>query len=146
MELIVKNRVLLDKTFSNKEEAIKEMAKLFLEEGIVEDYDKYVESLFDRENIAPTAVGYEVGLPHGKSDAVTRPAVAFARLNEEILWDSEENENAKFIFMLAIPNAAAGNEHINILVNLSKKILDDDFRDLITKATSTEEIVKAINE
>lgn len=146
MELIVKNRVLLDKTFSNKEEAIKEMAKLFLEEGIVEDYDKYVESLFDRENIAPTAVGYEVGLPHGKSDAVIRPAVAFARLNEEILWDSEENENAKFIFMLAIPNAAAGNEHINILVNLSKKILDDDFRDLITKATSTEEIVKAINE
>lgn len=146
MELIVKNRVLLDKTFSNKEEAIKEMAKLFLEEGIVEDYDKYVESLFDRENIAPTAVGYEVGLPHGKSDAVTRPAVAFARLNEEILWDSEENENAKFIFMLAIPNVAAGNEHINILVNLSKKILDDDFRDLITKATSTEEIVKAINE
>lgn len=146
MELIVKNRVLLDKTFSNKEEAIKEMAKLFLEEGIVEDYEKYVESLFDRENIAPTAVGYEVGLPHGKSDAVIRPAVAFARLNEEILWDSEENENAKFIFMLAIPNAAAGNEHINILVNLSKKILDDDFRDLITKATSTEEIVKAINE
>ncbi|NME35313.1 MULTISPECIES: PTS sugar transporter subunit IIA [Fusobacterium] len=146
MELIVKNRVLLDKTFSNKEEAIKEMAKLFLEEGIVEDYKKYVESLFERENIAPTAVGYEVGLPHGKSDAVTRPAVAFARLNEEILWDSEENENAKFIFMLAIPNAAAGNEHINILVNLSKKILDDDFRDLITKATSTEEIVKAINE
>ncbi len=145
MELISKKRVLLDVEFSSKEEAIKEMAKVFLEEGIVEDYDLYLKSLLEREEISPTAVGYDVGLPHGKSDTVKYPAVAFARLKNEVVWDKEEEDNAKYIFMLAIPNEAAGNEHINILVNLSKKILDDDFRETIEKATTIETILDTIN-
>lgn len=144
MALINANRILLNKTMKNKNEAIKEMAKLFVEDGVVDNYDEYLKSLMDREAIAETAVGYEVGLPHGKSTAVKYPAVAFARLSKDIMWSEEEQETAKFIFMLAIPTAA-GNEHINILVNLSKKILDDDFRELLSKSNDVEEIMNAIN-
>ena len=121
MALINANRILLNKTMKNKNEAIKEMAKLFVEDGVVDNYDEYLKSLMDREAIAETAVGYEVGLPHGKSTAVKYPAVAFARLSNDIMWSEEEQETAKFIFMLAIPSAAAGNEHINILVIFLKK-------------------------
>ncbi len=145
MELINTNRILLNKVMKNKNEAIKEMAKLFVEDGIVDNYDEYLKALMDREAIAETAVGYEVGLPHGKSAAVKYPAVAFARLSNDIMWSEEEQETAKYIFMLAIPSAAAGNEHINILVNLSKKILDDDFRELLSKSNDVKEIMDAIN-
>ena len=107
MALINANRILLNKTMKNKNEAIKEMAKLFVEDGVVDNYDEYLKSLMDREAIAETAVGYEVGLPHGKSTAVKYPAVAFARLSKDIMWSEEEQETAKFIFMLAIPTAAA---------------------------------------
>lgn len=145
MALVTKNRILLNENATDKNELIKKIAKLFVEDGVVENYDAYVEALMERERIAPTAVGFEVGLPHGKSSAVKYPAAAFARLTNPIMWCEEEEEKAQYIFMLAIPTAAAGNEHINILVDLSKKILDDDFRELLSKTDDVEQIMSAIN-
>lgn len=145
MALVTANRVLLNEPATSKNELIRKMAKLFVEDGVVDDYEAYVTALMEREAIAPTAVGYEVGLPHGKSAAVKYPAAAFARLSAPVMWNQEDDENAEYIFMLAIPTAAAGNEHINILVDLSKKILDDDFRELLSKSNDVEEILNAIN-
>lgn len=145
MALVTANRILLNENATNKKELIKRMAKLFVEDGVVDDYETYVAALMEREAIAPTAVGFDVGLPHGKSTAVKYPAAAFARLTTPIIWNEEEDEVAEYIFMLAIPTTAAGNEHINILVELSKKILDDDFRELLSKSNNIEEILKAIN-
>lgn len=145
MKLINENRILIDEIFKTKKEVLEKMGALFLKDGIINDYEVYLNSLLERENISPTAVGYSVGLPHGKSNVVNCPSVAFARLKEEILWDEEENEMVKYIFMLAIPDSEAGNQHINILVDLSKKILDDDFREKLSNETSKKKIMDTIN-
>ena len=145
MSLIVENLVMLDVECATKEEVIKMMAKKVADEGIAESYEEYLDSLMKREEIAATAVGYDVGLPHGKSTTVKTAAVAFARLKNPVLWSEEENENAKMVFMLAIPDGEKGSTHINILVDLSKKILDDDFRAGLENAKTVEEAVKLIN-
>lgn len=146
MSLTVENLVMLDVECTTKEEVIKMMAKKVADEGIAESYEEYLDSLMKREEIAATAVGYDVGLPHGKSTTVKRAAVAFARLKNPVLWSADEDEYAKMVFMLAIPDGEKGTTHINILVDLSKKILDDDFRAGLEKATTAEEAVKLINE
>ncbi len=146
MALTMENLVMLDVECTSKKEVIEMMAKKVADEGIAENYEMYLDSLFKREEIAPTAVGYDVGLPHGKSETVKRAAVAFARLKNPVLWSEEEDEYAKMVFMLAIPDGEKGTTHINILVDLSKKILDDDFRAGLEKATTVEEVVKLINE
>ena len=145
MSLTVENLVMLDVECATKEEVIKMMAKKVADEGIAESYEEYLDSLMKREEIAATAVGYDVGLPHGKSTTVKTAAVAFARLKNPVLWSEEENENAKMVFMLAIPDGEKGSTHINILVDLSKKILDDDFRAGLENAKTVEEAVKLIN-
>ena len=146
MALTVENLVMLDVECATKEEVIKMMAKKVADEGIAENYEEYLDSLMKREEIAATAVGYDVGLPHGKSTTVKRAAVAFAGLKNPVLWSADEDEYAKMVFMLAIPDGEKGTTHINILVDLSKKILDDDFRAGLEKATTAEEAVKLINE
>lgn len=146
MALTVENLVMLDVECATKEEVIKMMAKKVADEGIAESYEEYLDSLMKREEIAATAVGYDVGLPHGKSTTVKRAAVAFARLKNPVLWSVDEDEYAKMVFMLAIPDGEKGTTHINILVDLSKKILDDDFRAGLEKAATAEEAVKLINE
>ena len=128
-----------------KKEIIEILAKKVADEGIAENYEDYLAALMAREEIAATAVGYDVGLPHGKSTTVKTAAVAFARLKNPVLWSEEENENAKMVFMLAIPDGEKGSTHINILVDLSKKILDDDFRAGLENAKTVEEAVKLIN-
>ena len=122
------------------------MAKKITDEGIAENYEEYLDSLLKREEISATAVGYDVGLPHGKSTTVKRAAVAFARLKNPVLWSEEEDEYAKMVFMLAIPDGEKGTTHINILVDLSKKILDDDFRAGLEKAATAAEAAALIND
>ena len=145
MALTVENLIVLDAECTSKREVIEMMAKKITDEGIAENYEEYLDSLLKREEISATAVGYDVGLPHGKSTTVKTAAVAFARLKNPVLWSEEENENAKMVFMLAIPDGEKGSTHINILVDLSKKILDDDFRAGLENAKTVEEAVKLIN-
>lgn len=145
MALTMENLVMLDVECASKQEVIEMMAKKVADEGIAENYEEYLAALMAREEIAATAVGYDVGLPHGKSTTVKTAAVAFARLKNPVLWSEEEDEYAKMVFMLAIPDGEKGTTHINILVDLSKKILDDDFRNGLEKAAAAEEAVALIN-
>lgn len=145
MALTMENLVMLDVECASKQEVIEMMAKKVADEGIAENYEEYLAALMAREEIAATAVGYDVGLPHGKSTTVKTAAVAFARLKNPVLWSEEEDEYAKMVFMLAIPDGEKGTTHINILVDLSKKILDDDFRNGLEKAATAEEAVALIN-
>ncbi len=146
MALTVENLIVLDAECTSKREVIEMMAKKITDEGIAENYEEYLDSLLKREEISATAVGYDVGLPHGKSTTVKRAAVAFARLKNPVLWSEEEDEYAKMVFMLAIPDGEKGTTHINILVDLSKKILDDDFRAGLEKAATAAEAAALIND
>ena len=146
MALTVENLIVLDAECTSKREVIEMMAKKITDEGIAENYEEYLDSLLKREEISATAVGYDVGLPHGKSTTVKRAAVAFARLKNPVLWSEEEDEYEKMVFMLAIPDGEKGTTHINILVDLSKKILDDDFRAGLEKAATAAEAAALIND
>ena len=146
MALTVENLIVLDAECTSKREVIEMMAKKITDEGIAENYEEYLDSLLKREEISATAVGYDVGLPHGKSTTVKRAAVAFARLKNPVLWSEEEDEYAKMVFMLAIPDGEKVTTHINILVDLSKKILDDDFRAGLEKAATAAEAAALIND
>ncbi len=146
MGLITEKLVMLELDCSTKKEVMEKMAKAISDEGFVEDYEEFLTALHRREDIAPTAVGYDVGLPHGTSKTVKKPGIAFARLKTPIMWNVEEKEIAKMVFMLAIPDEGKGTEKISVLINLSKKILDDSFREKVMRASKIDEIVKLINE
>lgn len=147
IQLTNESMILLDIDETSKEEVIKKIAETINRQGIIENYTEFEKALFAREDIGATAVGYNFGLPHGKSKTVKKPAVAFAILRNPIIWATEddEEEEAKYVFMIAIPDSQAGNEHINILVNLSKKILDDDFREKLINVKNEVEAVNLIN-
>lgn len=139
--------IILDECFETKEEVIIQMAKSISNQGIVESYEEFLSALLKREEDSPTSVGYDFGLPHGKSKTVKRPAIAFARLKNEVTWCIEdgEEEKIKYVFMIAIPEAQAGDAHISILVNLSKKILDDEFREKLISVNEKMLAVELIN-
>ena len=130
----------------SKEEIIEILGKKLVETGFVTDYDSFIESIYKREEIAPTTVGYDIGLPHGKGACVKESAVAFMRVKNPTLWSIQDNEKVKMIFMLAVSEEQGKATHNDILIELSKKILDSKFREKIEKSNNIEEIVKLINE
>lgn len=130
----------------SKEEAIKKLADKLEEAGFLTSCNKFLESVYLREEIAPTTVGYGIGLPHGKGSCVKESVVAFMRVKNPILWNIQDDEKVKIVFMLAVSEEEGKGTHNDILVELSKKILDSNFRNRIENSSSIEEIVKLINE
>ncbi len=45
-----------------------------------------------------------------------------------------DGTKARLVFMIAVPEAAAGDEHLRILALLSRKLMDAGFRERLSSA------------
>ncbi|MGI5469073.1 fructose-specific PTS transporter subunit EIIC [Streptomyces sp. CA-132043] len=131
---------------SEKEAAIREMAELAAGTGKVADVDELVRVALAREAQGTTGLGEEIAIPHAKTDAVTAPVVGFARSPEGIDWGSLDGTLAKLVFMISVPEAAAGDEHLRILALLSRKLMDTDFRARLQAAPDSDAIMAVLAE
>ncbi|MFF1453108.1 fructose-specific PTS transporter subunit EIIC [Streptomyces sp. NPDC058274] len=130
----------------DKESAIREMAGLLAASGRVDDVEELVRTALRREAQGTTGLGEEIAIPHAKTDAVSAPVVGFARSAEGIEWGALDDTRAKLVFMIAVPEAAAGDEHLRILALLSRKLMDPAFRERLTAAGDTAAILDVLRE
>ncbi|NNN37147.1 PTS transporter subunit EIIA [Streptomyces sp. S3(2020)] len=131
---------------AGKESAIREMAGLLARTGKVTDVDELVATALRREEQGTTGLGEEIAIPHAKTDAVSAPVVGFARSAEGIEWGSLDGTRAKLVFMIAVPEAAAGDEHLRILASLSRKLTDAGFRERLTAAPDERAVLGVLGE
>lgn len=142
-DLITKELIVLDLDVNSKEEAINELAKVIEKQGRLINFDGFVKQVFKREEDFPTAIGFSVSIPHGKCDSVNCAALAFARLKNEIQWSEEEKVG--YVFLIAVPEAEAGNTHLQILAQISRKLMRDEFREQLKNATEIDELLKLLS-
>ncbi|WP_327717458.1 fructose-specific PTS transporter subunit EIIC [Streptomyces sp. NBC_00490] len=129
-----------------KEAAVREMAGLLARTGKVSDVDELVTTALRREEQGTTGLGEEIAIPHAKTDAVSAPVVGFARSTEGIEWGSLDGTRARLVFMIAVPEAAAGDEHLRILALLSRKLMDAGFRERLTAAPDERAVLEVLSE
>ncbi|MFI5526743.1 fructose-specific PTS transporter subunit EIIC [Streptomyces platensis] len=129
-----------------KEPAIREMAELVATSGKVADVDELVRVALVREAQGTTGLGEEIAIPHAKTDAVTAPVVGFARSADGIDWGSLDGTRARLVFLIAVPEAAAADEHLRILALLSRKLMDADFRARLQGAEGEAGILRVLGE
>ncbi|MFI6491857.1 fructose-specific PTS transporter subunit EIIC [Streptomyces sp. NPDC050564] len=130
----------------DKESAIREMAGLLAATGKVADVEELVRTALRREEQGTTGLGEEIAIPHAKTDAVTAPIVGFARSAEGIEWGALDGTKAKLVFMISVPEAAAGDEHLRILALLSRKLVDPGFRERLTAAPDERAVLGVLGE
>ncbi|MFI9172275.1 fructose-specific PTS transporter subunit EIIC [Streptomyces lincolnensis] len=130
----------------DKEGAIREMAELLARAGEVTDVEELVATALRREAQGTTGLGEEIAIPHAKTDAVTAPVVGFARSAEGVEWGSLDGTKARLVFMIAVPEAAAGDEHLRILALLSRKLVDPGFRERLTAAPDARAVLGVLSE
>ena len=140
---INENNIILNMETEDKREIINKMTETISEEKLL-NKEKFIEDVFKREEMENTVVGFKVAIPHGKSEFINSPQIVFAKLKEEIFW-GDPDEKVKYIFLLGVPSESAG-EHIKILMNLSKKILDEKFREKLEMTDDKGELLKIITE
>ncbi|WP_159061042.1 PTS sugar transporter subunit IIA, partial [Streptomyces hygroscopicus] len=99
-----------------------------------------------REEQGTTGLGEEIAIPHAKTDAVTAPVVGFARSPEGIEWGAPDGTKARLVFMIAVPEAAAGDEHLRILARLSRTLMAAEFRERLLGAADVGAILRVLGE
>lgn len=130
---------------SDKDYAINKMVELASKSGLMTDIDKVRQCVFDRENLVSTGVGKGFAIPHGKTDEIKDIVAAFSILKEPIDFDSIDLEPVKFIFLI-IGKETLLNAHIKLLSRISRLMNKDEFRDKLSEAKSTEEVLKLFND
>ncbi|MEU9796548.1 fructose-specific PTS transporter subunit EIIC [Streptomyces sparsogenes] len=128
----------------DKEAAIREMAELLAASGRVADVAGLVRAALAREEQGTTGLGEEIAIPHAKTDAVTGPVVGFARSPEGIEWGAPDGTKARLVFMIAVPEAAAGDEHLRILALLSRKLMSAEFRERLLGAADEAAVLRGL--
>ena len=140
---INENNIILNLNTEDKSLIIDKMVDTIPETKLI-DKKKFIGDIMKREEMENTVVGFKVAIPHGKSEFISIPQIVFAKLEKEIFW-GDPDETVKYIFLLGVPNASA-SEHIEILMKLSKKILDEKFREKLEFTNDKEELLKIILE
>ncbi len=141
-QIITKELIVLDLDVNTKEEAIDELSKVLEEQGRLISCDGFLEQVFSREDLCSTAIGFDVAIPHGKCDGVKDASLAFAKLKNEIKWC--EDEVVKYVFLIAVPEAEAGDTHLKILAQISRNLMKDEFREELNKATEKSQFLELL--
>lgn len=145
-KVLTKEAFVLDREpFSTKEEMFVFMAKKFMNAGIIGDEKEFINALEEREAIGSTYMGNFIGLPHGKSITVKKPAIGFCRCKEPFTYKSfGEEGQVKYVFMLAITEKQGADHYMRVLAKLAGLLTHQEFLDILDTGTSYEEIMKMI--
>ncbi|WP_339018637.1 fructose-specific PTS transporter subunit EIIC [Corynebacterium simulans] len=141
--LITTDLVALDADFGDSvESVITNLATLVHETGRATSAEGLAQPAIDREAKAGTGVPGGVAIPHCRSEVVTEPTLAFARLSRGVDFSGPDGD-AKLVFLIAAP-AGGGKAHLKILSKLARALVKKDFLEALRTAATKDEIVKLV--
>lgn len=135
----------VDLDVADKEQAIKKIIEIASRSGKIIDVAKVTQTIFEREKLVSTGVGKGFAIPHGKTDSIMDVVAAFAITKEPIEFDSIDGEPVNFIFLL-IGKESLLNTHIKLLSRISRLMNKEEFREKLSEAKSSEEVLDIFKE
>ncbi|HDR4463839.1 TPA: PTS fructose transporter subunit IIABC [Bacillus cereus] len=129
-----------------RDDIIDEMIQKLKQVGALHSVTEFKQAIMNREQESTTGIGINIAIPHGKSATVRKPSVVFGIKQSGIDWNSLDGTEAKLIFMIAVPKGNEGNEHLKILQMLSRKLMDDSYRERLLSVQTKAEAYKLLDE
>ncbi|EFH7984496.1 PTS 2-O-a-mannosyl-D-glycerate transporter subunit IIABC [Escherichia coli] len=137
----------LNARFTSREEAIHALTQRLAALGKISSTEQFLEEVYRRESLGPTALGEGLAVPHGKTAAVKEAAFAVATLSEPLQWEGVDGPEAvDLVVLLAIPPNEAGTTHMQLLSALTTRLADDEIRARIQSATTPDELLSALDD
>ncbi|EFJ6931507.1 PTS 2-O-a-mannosyl-D-glycerate transporter subunit IIABC [Escherichia coli] len=137
----------LNARFTSREEAIHVLTQRLAALGKISSTEQFLEEVYRRESLGPTALGEGLAVPHGKTAAVKEAAFAVATLSEPLQWEGVDGPEAvDLVVLLAIPPNEAGTTHMQLLTALTTRLADDEIRARIQSATTPDELLSALDD
>jgi PTS system nitrogen regulatory IIA component len=127
---------------TSKKRAFEEAGLLFenlhaLNRAVVAD------SLFARERLGSTGLGYGVAIPHGRIKGLKSPLAAVFLLAEPIGFDAPDEKPVSLMIFLLVPEAST-QKHLEILSEIAEMLSDAVLRDKLKSCTDAVQLHQLI--
>lgn len=142
-QLINANLIQLDLQANTKQAVFEELIDILHSQGRISDKAAFLQDIQAREELGNTGFEDGVAIPHAKSAAVTQPAVAIGVSKQGIEYGAEDGLPSKLFFMIASPDGG-DNHHIEVLAELSSKLIEEGFIDAFLNAENTEQALQLL--
>lgn len=142
-ELITPERVACDVEAQSKKKSLELVSDLIAQaEDSISSLD-VSESLRARERLGGTGVGHGVAIPHGRLKGTNNTLGAFIRLKEGVDFDSADRKPVDLIFALLVPEEST-DEHLKVLAKLASMFSNEEFREKLRTASSSQAIYQLL--
>ncbi len=129
---------------TDKKTVITELVDLLDFNKLLLDRDMALEAVLTREETRSTGIGSGIAIPHGKCKAVKELVMALGVTAEPIDFGSVDGKPVKIIILLVSPSNQTG-PHIQALAKISRLMLDEEFRQALENATSTDQAYELLS-
>lgn len=144
-DLLRQDLMIFDLEHTEKEAVIEEMVSKLDVQGVISDKEIFKQGILDREAQTSTGLGDGIAMPHSKNQAVEEPAVLFAKSTKGVEYEALDGQPVELFFMIAAPEG--GNDlHLNVLAQLSRKLVDPNIVAELKQATSAEDVYAVFEE
>lgn len=143
-DLLSTSAIKLNGNVQNKEDVINQMVDLMANNGNIINKDEYKRVVLQREKEGTTGIGEGIAIPHGKTDAVSKPGLSAMVIPNGVEFESLDGQPARLIFLIAAPNSK-DNIHLDVLSRLSMLLMDPKFREELLNAETPAEFMLCID-
>lgn len=128
----------------DKHDVIRALAGVVADAGRAADQDRLVEDAFAREATSATGLPGGIAIPHCRTEGVTEPVLAFARLSPTVDFGAKDGD-ADLVFLIAAP-AGGDNTHLQLLTKLARALVKKEFTEALRHAGSADEVAALVTE
>lgn len=127
----------------DKQGVLREFARLLKSRNRVNDEEKLVRLLLEREALGSTGIGDGVAIPHAKLSPCPDMIVAFGRSSRGVDFQAMDTKPVNLFFLLITPEDKPG-DHLKALARISRIIRNPDLRESLRTAPHWQELQRLI--
>jgi nitrogen PTS system EIIA component len=136
--------VVLDLDVGSKKRLFEQIGLLF-ENSRQIPRARVFDSLFDREKLGSTGLGYGVAIPHGRLKNLKDTLCAFVRTQLPVPFESPDGQPVRLVLAMLVPEHAT-EQHLELLSDLAQMFSDQGLREKLLAADSVEAAHRLLTE
>lgn len=129
-----------------KDDALQEMVEAMVRAGRLKEGGILLEMLRQREQLGSTGIGRGVAVPHGRTLAMSRLAVVFARSAEGIEFEAMDDKPVHLLFLTVAPPQERSNLYLPVLGKIVEVVKSAKSRRRLQSAANFDEVAEILEE
>ncbi|QXE01892.1 PTS sugar transporter subunit IIA [Terribacillus sp. DMT04] len=126
-DIVDLNTIRTNMKAKSKEEALRELADVLLQNEYITDVEVFLKDIYEREAMGQTGIGNFIAIPHGNSESVEKIGVAIGVTQDEIPWETLDDNGVKGIILFAVGKENDGAQtHLKLLSLFARKLGNDE--------------------